>query len=71
MVAKNSKGVFLFLNEGDGYGDFIRYFYTTSECADFFDCEIDYINHVIWLNHKIRKDGVWYRLYRGPHYDRK
>lgn len=43
---------------------FVEYYKSTFDCADAFEKDVDYINHVIWLKQKIRRDGKWYRLTR-------
>lgn len=53
------KKVYLYDNDMN----FIKEF-TTRECADFFDKDIEYINHHLIYYKKIRKGGKWYRIKR-------
>ena len=45
-------------------GNLVKEFETTSECAEYFNKEKDYINHNLKYYKKIRKDNIWYVLKR-------
>lgn len=55
-----TKPVYLY----DADMNFIKKFETTQECADFFEKEMDYINHNLKYCKKIRKDDKWYVIKR-------
>lgn len=48
----------------DTEGNFLRKFETTSECAEYFEKDREYINHSLKYCRKIRKDGKWYVIRR-------
>ena len=59
-LAINSKPVYMY----DTEGNFIRKFDTTSDCADYFYKDREYINHSLKYYKRIRKDGKWYVIRR-------
>lgn len=44
--------------------NFLKRFETTGECAEFFNKTMEYINHSLKYNAKIRKNGIWYIITR-------
>ena len=57
---KNAKPVYMY----DLEMNLLKEFKTTSECADYFEKEKDYINHILKYNAKIRRNRKWYILKR-------
>ncbi len=55
-----TKPVYLY----DANMNFIMKFETTSECAEYFGKETDYINHNLKYCKKIRKDDKWFIIKR-------
>lgn len=59
-MRKNSKPVYLYNLDYS----LICKFETTEECAVFFGCERQYINHNLKYCKKIRKNGEWFIISR-------